>query len=112
MKRKSRHAAAHFEAPGVGLEQAVEHLEQGRLASAVAADEAQAFPASQFEADVFDRVAHRGGGDAARRWEMASRARGGIGRGLKRQDAKHAKEDTGKENYDLWLEEDEILDFD
>jgi hypothetical protein len=43
---------------------------------------------------------------------MASRARGGIGRGLKRQDAKHAKEDTGKENYDLWLEEDEILDFD
>jgi hypothetical protein len=47
--------AAHFDPPGIRLDQAVEHLEQRGLASAVATDEAKALAAAEFEADVVYR---------------------------------------------------------
>jgi hypothetical protein len=41
--------AAHGDAALIGLDEAVEHFQQGALAGAVGADQAQAFAASEFE---------------------------------------------------------------
>ena len=51
----------HLDSPGIRLDQAVEHLEECSLACAVSADEAEAFPAAEFEGDVIDGVAQARG---------------------------------------------------
>src|SRR5690606_17138186 len=48
-------AALSLERADGGLVYAVEHLQQGRLARAVAADEAEPVPGPQLEADIVER---------------------------------------------------------
>src|SRR6478735_3798142 len=56
----SSHAAAHGDRARAGLDSAGDHLQEGALAGAVAADDAEAFARHEVEGDV----AHRNEGAA------------------------------------------------
>jgi len=94
---------AHFDGALIRLDQSVEHFEESGLARAIAADEADAFAAAEFEGDVLvgPEFSRAEGGRGDWRLDIGYWGRG-RGRGLNREMRETARSGRGGGEIGYW----------